>query len=160
MKRFSGDWTDAALLACLSAFTLTFLVAATHYAAEARVFPVAVSCLMLSLLALEFISRQESDWSRSLRKRLNPASASAAEPYPRVRQLTAMMWVAAGAILFWVAGILLAVALYVLASMRFRARRSYAASLAVSAGVTLSTWVLFSVILKIDLYRGILVGGS
>jgi hypothetical protein len=160
MKRFSGDWADAALLACLSAFTLIFLVTAMRYAAEARVFPVAVSCLMLGLLALELISRQESDWSRSLRKRLNPASTSATEPYPRVRQLTAIMWVAAGAILFWVAGILLAVAVYVLASMRFRARRSYVASLAVSAGATLAIWLLFSVVLKIELYRGILGGGS
>ena len=160
MKRFSGDWTDAALLACLFAFTLIFLATATHYAAEARVFPVGVSCAMLGLLALELASRQKSDWSRGLRKRLNPASASAMEPYPRARQLVAMMWVAAGAILFWVAGILLAVALYVFASMRFRARRSYVASLRASAGATLAIWLLFSVALKIDLYRGILGGGS
>jgi hypothetical protein len=159
MKRSSGDWKDAAPIPCLFAFTLIFLAIATHYSAEARLFPVAVSCVMLGLLALELASRQEWDWSRSLRKRLSPASASNVEPYPPRRQLAAMGWVAAGAMLFWAAGILLAVALYVFASMRFRGRRPYVASVSASAAATFGIWLLFSALLKIELYGGILGGG-
>jgi len=159
MKRFSGDWTDAVLLGCLLAFTVIFLATASRYSADARIFPVAVSTVMLVLLALDFASRQETAWSKALRTRLNPASVLA-ESYPRSKQAAAMAWVAAAAILFWLAGILVAVALYVFGSLKFRGHRSYAASCAVSAGTTLAIWLLFSVVLKIELYRGILSGGS
>ena len=160
MKRFSGDWTDTALLVCLLAFTLIFVVAATHYSAEARLFPVAVSCVMLGLLAVELASRFETDWSRALRRRVNPASASALGTYPRRKQLAALTWVALSALLFWLAGILVAVAMYVFSSLKIRGHRSWMSSAAVAAGATLAIWLLFSVALKIELYRGIWGGGS
>jgi hypothetical protein len=146
------------LLTFLFALTLVFLATARHYPAEARIFPMAVSSVMLGLLGLELVSRRESDWSRRLRKHLNPAGESVADAYPRGAQFAAIAWVAASAALFWLAGILAAVALYVFASLRFRGRRSYLSSAAIAAGTTLAIWLLFSVALKIELYRGALAG--
>ncbi len=160
MRRFSGDWSDAVLLVCLLVFTLIFVVTAAHYSAEARLFPVAVSCVMLGLLAIELASRFETDWSRAVRRRVNPASASVLGTYPKRKQLAAIAWVALSALLFWLAGILIAVAVYVLSSLKLRGRRSWISSAVFAAGATLAIWLLFSVALKIELYRGIWGGGS
>ncbi len=165
MRRIFGtpviDYLPALALLVIS---VIYLVTAYGYRPEARAFPAAVAWVMLGLISLDLVSRTRTPVGEALLRWLNPAALEA----PRIKQaqtavskqLAAVLWIVALAVAFILIGILYAVPLYVFAAMRLRAGRSYAFSLVVGAGVTLVIWLLFSVVLRLELFPGILFGGG
>jgi len=131
----------------LALFTAAFLGAAYTYPSQARTFPIAVAWVTLCLIALD-ISK-----TRLNATRLNP-NVAAVDSRPMGGQIGAALWLAAFALMLVLIGILYAVPLYVFASLRFRGCRSWLTSLWIAAIVTGAIWLLFSVVLRLDLYPG------
>jgi Tripartite tricarboxylate transporter TctB family len=137
----------------LAVFTAFFLAAAYHYPSQARNFPVAVAWVTLCLVALDIVSRTDTKVGAAVMKRLNPSGAADAVR-PVGRQFSAVAWLAVFALLLVLIGILYTVPLYVVAALRFRGNRSWFTSLWIAAAVTGGVWLLFAVVLRLDLYPG------
>lgn len=119
----------------LAIFTAIFLATAYTYPSQARTFPVAVAWVTLFLLALD----------------VKASRAIAAQN----GQFVAVIWLAVFALMLVLIGILYAVPLYIFASLRFRGSRSWITSLWIAAVVTGGIWLLFAVVLRLDLYPGL-----
>ncbi|HEX9463937.1 MAG TPA: tripartite tricarboxylate transporter TctB family protein [Alphaproteobacteria bacterium] len=142
--------------------TAIYLASAYQYAPDSRAFPAMVGWAMLLLVSLDLAARTPTPTGRALLRWLNPA----AEPdpvlhaaYPVRRQIAAMAWVAGFAAALVLIGVLAAVPLFVFASMRLRGGRPVVMSLAAAGGAVLFIWLLFSVLLRLPLYPGLLVSG-
>jgi Tripartite tricarboxylate transporter TctB family len=154
MKR--ADYLPALALWVITAL---YLAMAYQYKPAVRAFPAGVAWIMLVLLSLDLVSRTETEAGRMLTRWLNPAT-QAREAEPPARQVSAVIGLASFAALIVLAGILAAVPLYLFGSLRWRARKSYRACVLGAAGATLFVWLLFSVVLRIALYPGLLFGGA
>jgi hypothetical protein len=121
----------------LAIFTTIFLIAAWSYPAQARAFPVAAAWVMLFLIAIDIFSRKTAE-----------------DHPPTAKQLRAVTWLGAFALALVLIGILYAVPLYIAASLRFRGHRSWVTSLLAAAITTSGIWLLFVVVLRLDLYPG------
>ncbi len=163
MKRVFGapiiGYLPALVLFLLSA---GYLATAYGYSADSRAMPVLVAWSMLVLLLLDLASRTQTPLGHALTRWLNPAAEraddAAANGNTMRRQVAAVSWLAGFVVALVLIGVLYAVPLYVFASMRLRGRRSYLVSLAGAAGMVLIVWLLFAVLLRLQLYPGLLFG--
>lgn len=165
MKRLFGTPITEYLPALtLALVTAGYLATAYGYSAESRVVPVLVAWSLLVLLLLDLISRTRTRAGRAFVRWLNPAAAEAEATAPDraivKRQVAAVLWLAGFAAALVLIGMLNAVLLYMVASLRLRGRRSYPVSLAAGAGMALVVWLLFAVLLQLQLYPGLLFGGA
>ncbi len=165
MKRLLGTpVTDYMPAVGLFAVTVVYLSTAYNYNADARAVPAGVAWVMLALVALDLVSRTQTRIGLALMHWLNPAGDSAKQEgvkrYPLLKQLGAVLWVAGFAAALVLIGILYAVPLYVFSSLRFQGRRPLVTCLGVSATATAMIWLLFAVVLRLELYPGILFGGA
>jgi len=166
MKRLWGTPIAAYVPAlALLILTVAYLQKAYGYRPEARAFPTAVAWMMLALLSLDLVSRTRTRIGTRLLRWLNPA---ALEP-PRVprrspalpgAELAAALWVLGFAVALVLLGIMTAVPVYVFMAMRLRARRSFGVSAVAAGGVSVFIWLLFAVLLRLDLYPGVLFAGG
>jgi hypothetical protein len=150
--------------AALWVVTAIYLAIAYRYKPMVRAFPAGVAWIMLVLLSLDLASRSETRLGAAIMRWLNPAAVRP-EPTPPQsdttrRQVSAILWLAGFTGLLLLVGILAAVPIYVCAALRWRAQQSYGACLAGAAGATLFIWLLFSVLLRIGLYPGLVFGGA
>jgi hypothetical protein len=142
-------------------FTAIYLGMAYQYRPAVRAFPIGVAWIMVVMLVLDLVSRSGTRAGAALARWLNPASSGPDEARPLARQLVAVGWLAGFATLMVLAGILIAVPIYIFSALRWSSGgRSTLACAAGAAGATLFVWVLFSVVLRIALYRGLLFGGA
>ena len=165
MKRFLGtpiiDYLPALALFVIA---LAYLVTAYTYTAQARAFPVSVAWATLVLVALDIVSRTHTAIGETLTRWFNPSARAGHQEsrpvYPAWKQISAVLWGAGFIVLILLSGFLYAIPVYVFSSMYFRGRRRPLLCLAVSAGVTLFIWLLFTQVLKLELYPGMLFGDS
>lgn len=140
--------------------TIGYLWIGYGYKPEVRAFPEGVAWVMVVLLLLDLASRTETAAGRALLRWLNPAASTEPPPQPVRQQIAAVLWVAGFAALLVVLGILLAVPVFVFAALRLRARRGWGACVVATAGATVFVWLLFSVLLRLSLYPGLIFGGA
>lgn len=142
--------------------TAAYMTIAYRYEPAVRAFPVGVAWIMLLLLALDLASRTGTRLGATLLRWLNPTAdaSEAPQPVPAMRQLAPILWLAGFTALLVVVGILAAVPLYVFAALRWRGRISYRSCLIGAAGATLFIWLLFSVVLRLPLYSGLIAWGG
>lgn len=150
--------------AALLAITAGYLALAYGYAPESRLVPAGVAWVMIGLLALDLVARTRTRLGDIMNRWLNAATASPGTSKedvapPAGRQIAAVLWVAGFTAALALVGILAAVPLYVFASLRLRGRRAFGVCLAVAAGTALAIWLLFAVVLRIDLYPGLIANG-
>jgi hypothetical protein len=143
----------------LAIFTVAFLAVAYGYSSQARAFPVAVAWVTLFLVALDIVSRTDTRAGEVVRRRLNPGAA-VPESSPAGAQFGAVIWLAVFGLVLVFIGILYAVPLYIFASLRFRGGRSWFKSLWIAAIATAGIWLLFAVVLRLELYPGYFFAGS
>lgn len=165
MKRvFGTPVTDYMPALGLLAVTIVYLVTAYGYSADARAVPAGVAWVMLVLLMLDLVSRTRTPIGVSLMHWLNPAGDAenqiSAKHYPVLKQVIAVAWVAGFAAALVLIGILYAVPLYVFLSLLVQGRRPLLVCIAGSAAATAMIWLLFAVVLRLELYPGILFGGA
>lgn len=165
MRRVLGTPLGAYLPAfLLLVLTSAYLAIAYRYKPDSRAMPVAVAWAMIALLGVDLAARTRTRPGERLIRWLNPAAdpekAARQKSYPARKQIAAMLWILGFAAALVLMGVLYAVPLYVFAAMRLRGRRSYRVCLAGAGGATLAIWLLFSVLLRLELFPGLLFGGS
>ena len=148
----------------LIAVTAVYLAAAYRYSADARAVPAGVAWVMLVLASLDLTSRTRTKVGLLLMHWLNPAGESNVEAgvikYPVAKQLIAVAWIAGFAAAMVLIGILYAVPTYVFSSLLIQGRRPFIVCAGVSALTTAMIWLLFAIVLRLELYPGILFGGA
>ena len=165
MRRvFGTPITDYMPALGLLIITAIYLATAYDYSPDARAVPAGVAWVMLALVLLDLISRTQTGVGTALMHWLNPAGDAAKQEgvkhYPLLKQLGAVLWVAGFAAALVLIGILYAVPLYVFSSLYFQGRRPLLVCLGISAAATAMIWLLFAVVLRLELYPGILFGGA
>jgi hypothetical protein len=141
-----------------------YLAAAYGYSPDARAAPLLIGWTVIALAALDAVTRTQTPIGRLLMRWLNPVAArprggAGHASYPVTRQVTAMAWIVGFVAAFALIGALYAIPLYVFAATRWRGERPVAVCL-VSAVCTLGgIWLLFSRLLRLELYPGLLFGG-
>jgi hypothetical protein len=158
VRRIFGTALDEYLPALgLLVFTTLYLIVAYRYKPLVRAFPAGVAWFMLAILALDLLSRTETRFGRAVARWLNPsATAGRREGNP----VPAILWLAGLALLLVLIGIYAAVPIFVFASLRWRGRRGYGMCLLTAGAATAFIWLMFSVLLRLSLYPGMLVGNS
>ena len=155
MRRLRGDQLFPAVLLIFAAL---YLALDLTYKPNLRAAPGMVATIIILLLVIDVLSRLDTPLGRALRARLNPPAEHAF--HPAARELEAMLWVASFAAALMVLGILFGVPVFVFAFMRLRGRRPIWAALAGSAAMMLFIWLLFAQLLRLELYPGLIVGGT
>jgi hypothetical protein len=156
-KLFGRPASEYLPSAGFAAAALAFLIAASGYPPGARAFPLASAFALLALSGLDLAGLSDTALGRMIRELLNPSVKARTNSAPASRQAAVMLSLAglvAGLLLL---GIEIAIPLYLLASLRFRARRSWISSIVITAGVSVAAWLLFAVALRLDLYEGYLI---
>ena len=165
MKRFLGTPVSDYMPAFgLLIITAVYLATAYNYKADARAVPAGVAWVMLVLVTLDLVSRTQTGIGAALMHWLNPAGDTSNQKevkrYPALKQIAAVAWVAAFAAALVLIGILYAVPLYVFSSLFIQGRRPLPLCIGVSAAATAMIYVLFALVLRLELYPGILFGGA
>jgi hypothetical protein len=154
------DYVPALAAAAAAAL---YLATAYGYALDARAAPLLIGWSVVALAALDLASRTQTTLGRMLTRWLNPVGTGRREgdaAYPLARQITAIAWIAGFVAAFALIGALYAIPLYVFAATRWRGHRPWLAC-AISAAVTLAgVWLLFARLLRLELYPGLLFGGT
>jgi len=141
-----------------------YLTAAYGYSPDARAAPLLIGWTVVALAALDFVSRTRTMLGKVLTRWLNPVASrpragDGHAAYPATRQITAVVWIAGFVLAFALIGALCAIPLYIFAATRWRGGRPWLVC-AISAACTLgSVWLLFSRLLRLELYPGLLFGG-
>jgi len=164
MKAFGTpviDYFPAVAAAVAAAF---YLAAAYGYSPDARAAPLLIGWSVIAFAFLDALSRTATPIGATLTRLFNPVTAprhgsASHATYPLVRQLSAVAWIAGFVAAFALIGAVFAIPLYVFAATRLRGGRPWLVS-AISAAATLAgVWLLFSKLLRLELYPGLLFGG-
>jgi Tripartite tricarboxylate transporter TctB family len=157
-----SDYLPATAAAGVAAI---YLGAAYQYSPEARATPLLIGWTVMALAGLDIASRTQTPVGRTLAGWLNPVttrprhSAAHAE-YPIGKQVMAIVWIAGFLAGFALIGATYAIPLYVFAATRWRGGRSYVVCLVSAAATLAGIWFLFGWLLRLELYPGLLFGGS
>lgn len=159
MRRLFGTGARDSFFALgLLIFTLAYLALDYTYRPALRTVPAIVAWIVIVLLVLDLASRTETPLGRALRRHISAAAPQT--PYPVMRQITAVLWIAGFAAALVAIGVMFAVPLFVFAFMRFRGGRPVWASLLGGVGVALFVWLLFVLLLRLELHPGLVFGGA
>jgi hypothetical protein len=164
VKRVLGTPVSEYLPAfALLILTAVYLGTAYNYNPDARAVPAGVAWVMVVLLILDLVSRTRTPLGATLMHWLNPAGdagkTEGAVRYPALKQLGAVLWIAGFVAAMILIGILYAVPLYVFLSLAIRGRRALWVATLIAAAAGTMIWVLFDLVLQLELYPGILFGG-
>ena len=142
----------------LLAAMLAVLIAAYGYDASARTLPVLVAVATIVLLVLELLVQAGTRAGRTIESLFQSRDLFPAAPAaPLAKALQhALVWPAVIATLVLALGLLPAVLIYVVASLKITGGKSWGRALLVAALVTAASWLLFEWAMSYPLYRGIL----
>jgi hypothetical protein len=165
VKRVLGTPVSEYLPAfALLILTAVYLITAYGYNPDARAVPAGVAWVMIALLILDLVSRTRTPVGATLMHWLNPAGdpskTEGAARYPALKQILAVAWIAGFVAAMVLIGILYAVPLYVFLSLTVRGRRALWVAALIAAAAGAMIWVLFDVVLQLELYPGVLFGGA
>jgi hypothetical protein len=164
-RAFGTELSDYLPAAAAAAIAAVYLGAAYRYSPEARATPLLIGWTVVALAGLDIASRTQTRVGRTLAGWLNPVTTRlrhGAGPvdYPIGKQIMAIVWIAGFLAGFALIGATYAIPLYVFAATRWRGGRRYVVCL-ISAACTLAgIWFLFGWLLRLELYPGLLFGGS
>ena len=155
------SWAACLPPAILFLLALGFVVLGYGYAGQAATVPLLIGWSMLLLTALDLASRLPIRAGATLLRWLNPAALTdSAAAAPRARQVIAIGGAIGFVALMLLTGILIAVPVFVCVALRFGAARSWLFSLLLAGLTTLFIWALFTPLLGLDLFPGLLFGGE
>jgi hypothetical protein len=164
-RAFGTELSDYLPAAAAAAIAAVYLGAAYQYSPEARATPLLIGWTVVALAGLDIASRTQTRVGRTLAGWLNPVTTrlrhgAGPADYPIGKQIMAIVWIAGFLAGFALIGATYAIPLYVFAATRWRGGRPYVVCL-ISAACTLAgIWFLFGWLLRLELYPGLLFGGS
>jgi len=140
-----------------------FLVVAEQYDRQSRAMPLLIGRAMVLLATLDILSRSPTKLGHALLKWLNPSALTMEGPADTDRD----QWKALGYILGVVAfvcgliwlGMFVAVPVFVFVSVTAIGRRSLSQAVIATVAVSVFVWILFSLVLGLSLFPGLLFGG-
>jgi len=164
MRAFGTEVIDYLPAVAAAAAAGVYLATAYGYSPDARAAPLLIGWSVIALAGLDIASRTRTAVGRMLTQWLNPGTsrphAGTGEAYAVTRQIAAVAWLAGFVAAFALIGALYAIPLYVFAATRWRGGRPWLVSL-ISAAATLGgIWLMFSRLLHLELYPGLLSGGT
>lgn len=147
--------------ALLWLLALGFLLLAGSYDIQSRTMPILIGRVMLILATLDLISRTYTRWGKALLNWLNPAGAvqdSPTHPSTLRSELGYTLWIAlyvAGLILL---GVFIATPIFLMVSLTLIGKRTVKESILVTCAVCGFVWALFTLVLHLSLFPGLLFG--
>jgi hypothetical protein len=141
-----GSW----LTLLFTTLVLLMLWASSGLSKTSAWIPRLVLCVTLVCLLLQLAWELKSAWTGFPETREPEANGL------HGRILAAFAWLVSLLLLTWLFGIAPASAFFCLGWMRWHAGENWMVSLVFSAGLGLALWVIFSVLLAVDLYPGVL----
>jgi uncharacterized membrane protein len=120
---------------------------------------------VIVLAVLDALSRTATPIGATLTRLFNPVAASrhtgaGHATYPLTRQLYAIAWIGGFVAAFALIGAVYAIPLYVFAATRLRGGRPWLTCAISAAGTLAGVWLLFSRLLRLELYPGLFFGGQ
>ena len=159
-------WTHYLPPLVMLAIASGFLVMTYQLPVTARAMPSLVGWAGMGLAGLDLVSRTGGKLGRSLMKALNPAGLQAGDeqvaeaPSGRWPLVTGIGLVVLLVSAFILAGVLIAAPLTIFTALTIANRRQLVSNLVIAGGTTGVIWLLFSVLLRLHLYSGVLFGGA
>lgn len=142
-----------------------FLMLTYQLPPAARVMPVLVGWAALVLASIDLLSRTRGEFGRALMKAFNPAGLNrGAEDQAEARAggwplATGIGLVVLLVTAFLLVGVLIAAPLTIFTALILANRRELISSVLIAGFTTAFIWLLFSVLLRLHLYPGVLFGG-
>lgn len=166
MMVFGRRWTNTLPPLAMLAFTAGFLVMTYHLPARARAVPLIVGWAALVLSSVDLATRTGGEFGHALMRALNPAGLriAAEEAVERPKGsgplLSGVGLVVLLVAAFILAGVLVAAPLMIFTALTIAYRREPISNVVTAAAVTAAIYLLFSVLLRLHLYPGVLFGGT
>ncbi len=149
-----------ASIATLAIFAGLFVWSEGIADVRGREFPVLVSGAAVLLGVLDVLAHTGTAAGRWIAAALAGGTAPAPEPRRRLpAEALAVAWVAAALALVVVAGFLVAIPVYVFAYLILHGKRTLRVSLIAAVATTFGIWLGFEILLRYELYGGMLSAG-
>ena len=160
----AGLWRGLAPAFIVFVLSVGYLPWAYTYDPQGRMVPVLVGWLLLGLAVLDIVAHTDTHVGRTLFELVSGRAMDAGTEEPGTtytfgRQAVAVLWMIAFLASVGLIGFVITVPIYVLAFMRIQGRKPLKQSVIAAAAVAAVVWVSFEVLLRYDLYPGILFGG-
>ncbi len=145
----------------LFALTIVFIYLSYDYAPGVRLFPLMVGYTGLILCTLDLIGMTDTGFGRIIDSVFSGKAAGETGKAPPKfapklsRQLIAMAWMVGLTIGIYIVGFMAVVPVYVFFSMLFQGKKSVKQCAYGAVGATVFIWVMFELLLKYELYRGV-----
>jgi hypothetical protein len=159
-------WTHYLPPILVLAVVTGFLVMTYQLPPAARSMPSLVGWAGLALALIDLVSRTGGAFGEALMKALNPAGLKLGEEeraeapaglWPLVTGIGLVVLLVAA---FLLVGVLIAAPLLIFTALMVANRRQPISSILIAAAATAVIWLLFSVLLRLHLYPGVLFGGA
>ncbi len=146
------------------AWSVGYLPWAYSYDAQGQLVPVLIGWLLLGLSVLDIVAHTDTRFGRTLFGLVSGRAMDAGTEEPGTthgfgRQAVAVLWLMAFLASVGLLGFLITVPIYVLAFMTIQGGKPLKQSIVAAVVVTSVIWVAFDVLLRYEVYPGILFGG-
>jgi hypothetical protein len=164
MRVFGTEAIDYLPAIAAAAAAAVYVATAYGYSPDARAAPLLIGWSVIALAGLDTAGRTQTAAGRALTRWLNPGVSrshpAAGSVYTTTRQASAVAWIVGFVAAFALFGALVAIPLYVFAAIYWRGGRPIWVGVISAAGTLAGIWVLFARLLHLDLYPGLLFGGT
>ncbi len=159
--KFRTLWYDCAAPVFFLAFSIAFLVASYRYGPASREIPLAVGYAGLALAIVDLLTRLQSPLGRIMKRLLSPGTEPvvvgiADGGVPLAREAYAIAWLVCFVAATLTLGLLATVPVHVYLYMVFWGGRTRVHGALGAVGATAFIYLLFEVLLRNPLYRGML----
>ena len=143
-------------------FAAGFLALTYQLPATARSTPALVGWVTFGLATLDLLSRTGGEFGKAMMRALNPAGLNDRadnQPHTRGDLLTGLGLIVCLVTFFIALGVLPTAALFIFGALTLGYRKKLIMNAAIAALATLGVWLLFAVLLRLQLYPGLAFGG-
>lgn len=144
-------------------FAAGFLVLTYQLPASARATPSLVGWITLGLATIDVVSRTGGEFGTTIMRAVNPAGLKdrpETQSHTTMDLVTGIGLIAVLVVLFLVIGVLPTTALFTFGALTLAYRSQLIRNAAIAAAATLGVWLLFAVLLRLQLYPGLAFGGT
>ena len=125
---------------------------------KAKLVPIVISGIILVLASIELVRELRAGVKAQPETEADPEAVLAGTKQEFYRYLVGLGWMAALAAGIYLVGFLIAVPLFVVAYLKLNSRR-WLISIGMAAAVAIFIYGIFVVVLRVDLYPGLVFGG-
>jgi hypothetical protein len=143
-------------------FTAGFLALTYQLPPSARATPSLVGWITLALATLDILSRTGGEFGPAIMRAVNPAGLKARpemQTHTKTDLVAGIGLIAILVGLFIGVGVILATAIFTFGALTLAYRSEFLRNATIAAAATLGVWLLFGMLLRLQLYPGLAFGG-